>query len=84
MSRAFQLKRLAHREFYRCPNEPKRVQILGENDNKVMCGCGKTNPAAGIIEPTTGGEVHHAASILSPATVDEYLDWMEKKYLKNR
>jgi hypothetical protein len=44
--------------------------------------CGKTNPALGIIESTTGGEVHHVASILSPATVEDYLDWMEKKYLK--
>ncbi len=84
MSRAFQLERLADRSFYRCPNDPRRVQLMGENDNKVMCGCGKPNPAAGVIESVTGGEVHHVASILSPATAEDYLNWMEEKYLPKR
>ena len=84
MSRAFQLERLANRAIYRCPNDRRRVLLKGENDNKVMCGCGKPNPAAGIIESITGGTVHHVASILSPATAEDYLNWMEEKYLPKR
>ena len=84
MSRAFQLERLANRSFYRCPNDPRRVQLMGKNDNKVMCGCGKPNPASSVSEAVTGNAVHHSVGLLSRATAEDYLNWMEEKYPPKR
>jgi hypothetical protein len=73
---------LARFDFYRCPNSERISACVKDSaDDKLMCGCGQVNPIVkgrGYSEPMTSGTVHHRVRDLSPASVDEFMVWMEK------
>ncbi len=60
-------------EFFRCPNTGRVIEGL-KGDDKVLCHCGKTNPGVNGERPGV-----HIRSLLSRATVDEYLKQEEAK-----
>lgn len=57
--------------FFRCPNTGRIVEAL-PGDDKVLCGCGRTNPAVPREFPGC-----HVRRYLAAATVDEYIDQRE-------
>jgi hypothetical protein len=69
-------------EYFRCPTSGRVIQ--GDNhDDKVLCGCGRTNPALLVASPKSN-EVHervtvHVKRFLTPATVDEYLEQKDRE-----
>ena len=73
---------LARFDFYRCPNSERiSACVKDSTDDKLMCGCGQVNPIVkerGYSEPIISGIVHHRVRDLSPASVDEFMVWMEK------
>lgn len=67
-------------DFWLCPISG-RVIRGNPHDNKVLCGCGRTNPAVLVNTPKAdetggvpGGPAHHFKSFLKPATVDDFID----------
>ncbi len=56
-------------DLFHCPNTGKIIEGM-KHDDKVLCGCGKSNPAA---NEAVQGVVHHVKRLLRRATVDDYL-----------
>ncbi len=61
--------------FVRCPTTGRIMEVL-KGDDKVMCGCGKSNPSF-PAEQTERTGTHFVARLI-PATVDEFLDQEDK------
>jgi hypothetical protein len=61
---------LAMADFYRCPTTGRVVEGI-KDDDKLVCGCGKSNPRA--QEDAQRGIVHHIKRLMQTATVDEYI-----------
>ncbi len=66
--------------FWRCPNTGRILQA-DPDDNKVLCGCGKTNPRLLRLSPKSdetggilGGPAHHFKKFMDSATVDDFID----------
>lgn len=57
--------------FYRCPTTGRVLEAL-PGDDKVLCGCRRSNPAVPTEE--TARTCTHIIRFLRAATVDEYLD----------
>jgi hypothetical protein len=73
-------------DFYRCLNSGRIIEG-SKGDDKVICGCGKTNPRVVALGHEEGispgtGHVHHIKRFLSPATLE---DWeQQERYLAIR
>jgi hypothetical protein len=57
-------------DFFRCPNTGKVIDAM-KGDDKVICGCGCSNPAA-PREDTANGIAHHYRRFLKTATAAEF------------
>ena len=57
--------------FVRCPTTGRILEYL-QGDDKVLCGCGCSNPAVPSEQTHRTGV--HIVRFLKPASVDEYLD----------
>lgn len=75
-------------DYWQCPNDG-RILIGVQHDDKVLCGCGRPNPACARQEskaiPSTDFGVHydfigaHIKSYLKRATLDEALAMLTKR-----
>lgn len=69
--------------FYRCPNSGRVIGPSSPNDDKVLCGCGKPQPASrgyrsgvrAFAEPPGT----HVKRFLPRATADDYIAQCEKE-----
>jgi hypothetical protein len=69
-------------EYYRCPTTGEILESL-PGDDKVLCGCGKSNPKIKTREATFGsGGVVHIVSFLEKVPDREAAEWQVKKYSK--
>lgn len=57
--------------FYRCPTTGRVIEAL-PGDDKVLCGCRRSNPA--VPTEATERTGTHLVRFLTPATVEEYVD----------
>lgn len=62
--------------FVRCPTTGRVVEVM-KGDDKVMCGCGRSNPKCQAERTEMTGT--HVVAFMSRATVDEYLEQLNKK-----
>jgi hypothetical protein len=72
-------------ELYFCPNSGRVLEGV-EGDDKVLCGCGKTNPVVlarspQVNEVSPGGGTHHVRRFLAVATV---MDWNTQRMDERR
>jgi hypothetical protein len=63
-------------DFFRCPTTGKVIDGL-KGDDKVLCGCGETNPRVSGVGHREAPGVHIKA-YLETATVDEWIAQHEK------
>lgn len=67
--------------FFRCPNTWRVLELL-EGDDKVLCPCGKSNPALPAERTEETGV--HVARYLTRATAAEYVDERERRWQPRR
>jgi len=70
-------------DFHKCPYT-ERVIDSPKHDDKVLCGCRKTNPrvhAVGHSEAVSASSVHHIKRYLNTATAEEFEKQMESDKL---
>jgi hypothetical protein len=67
--------------FFRCPNTGVILMSLADHDDKIMCGCGRPNPAIAATESGRDyrGVYHiftgaHLKRAMAPADIEAYLD----------
>ncbi len=63
-------------DFYRCPTTGRIIDGM-KGDDKVLCGCGKTNPRVAERGHREAPGVHIKA-YLQTATVDEWIKQEEE------
>ena len=62
---------LATSDFWYCPTTNAIIFSGSKSDNKVLCGCGVSNPAC--PREDTRKTATHVKQFLRPATVDAYM-----------
>lgn len=69
-------------DFWRCP-ATNRVLQGHDHDDKVLCGCGSTNPKLIAASPKSvevhGGVTVHVKKYLTPATVDDFIEQKDRE-----
>jgi hypothetical protein len=62
--------------FVKCPTTSRILEVLA-GDDKVMCNCGRSNPA--VPQEQTEQTGTHIVRFLQRVSVDEYLEQREKE-----
>jgi hypothetical protein len=65
-------------EFFICPNTGKVIEGL-PGDDKVLCNCGKSNPAARMPESNANGLITHFVYLLKRVPEGEGLAALEAR-----